>query len=67
MYYINYFKILRLSLINDCAIGIFTETDEIMTQEMEIIGNPLSILVTKRQNDGINKEESELENSVIEV
>lgn len=67
MYYINYFKILRLSLINDCAIGIFTETDEIMTQEMETNRKTLSILVTKRQKEGVNKGDLKLENGVIEI
>jgi len=55
MYYINYFKILRFWFSNDCATCIFTETDEIMTQEMEINWNPLSILVTKRQKEGVGK------------
>jgi len=53
LYFINYFKILRLSLINHCATLCFSDSDERLTLETGEIEIFLSKPVTKRQQKDV--------------
>jgi hypothetical protein len=56
LYFINYFKFLRLSLINHCATLCFADSDERLTPETENIQIFLSKPVTKRQKEEKDEE-----------